>query len=234
MDNKIKEDLAYAYRILAHLGMDDHTYTHLSARPKDADYYYIYPFGYRFDEVTSSCLLKVSLNGEVLEGKEKQYNKTGYIIHGSIYRKSPELNAIFHLHTIASIAVSAMKSGLLPISQWALHFYERVSYHDYNALALDNSKHGDSMVRDLGSNKVMFFRNHGFVACGGTVQEALFYCYHLELACKTQVAALSCNSELVIPSPEICRQACMDMLSFEKNLGERDWEAWVRCIKKMI
>src|SRR4051794_4863165 len=110
MDDKIKEDLAYAYRILGHLGMDDHTYTHLSARPKGADYYYIYPFGYRFDEVTSSCLLKVSLNGEILEGKEKQYNKTGYVIHGSIYRNRSELNAIFHLHTIASLAVSAMKN----------------------------------------------------------------------------------------------------------------------------
>ena len=234
MDNKIKEDLAYAYRILANLGMDDHTYTHLSARPKDASYYYIYPFGYRFDEVTSSCLLKVSLNGEILEGKERQYNKTGYVIHGSIYRNRAELNAIFHLHTIASLAVSAMKSGLLPISQWALHFYERVSYHDYNALALDDSKHGDPMIKDLADNKVMFFRNHGFAACGANIQEALFYCYHLELACKTQVAALSCNSELIIPSHEICHQACKDMLSFEKNLGERDWEAWVRRVKKMI
>ncbi|MEA0971257.1 Class II aldolase/adducin domain protein [Candidatus Megaera venefica] len=230
MDTKIKEDLAYAYRIIAKLGMDDHTYTHLSARPKGADYYYIYPFGYRFDEVTPSSLLKVSLNGEIIEGKEKQYNKTGYVIHGTIYRNRDELNSIFHLHTIATVAVSAMKKGLLPISQWALHFYEGVSYHTYNALALDDSKHGDPMVLDLADKKVMFLRNHGFITCGETIQEALFYCYHLELACKTQMAALSCNSELIIPSHDICKQTCQDVLSFEKNLGERDWEAWVRCL----
>ena len=104
MDNKIKTDLANAYQIVAKLGMDDHTYTHLSARPNGADYYYIYPFGLRFDEVTPSCLLKVSLTGDILEGKEKQYNKTGYVIHGSIYRNRSELNSIVHLHTIATIA----------------------------------------------------------------------------------------------------------------------------------
>lgn len=230
MDNKIKTDLANAYKIVAKLGMDDHTYTHLSARPNGADYYYIYPFGLRFDEVTPSCLLKVSLTGDILEGKEKQYNKTGYVIHGSIYRNRSELNSIFHLHTIATIAVSAMKSGLLPISQWALHFYEGVSYHAYNGHARDNSKHGDPLVLDLADKKVMFLRNHGFISCGTTVQEALFYCYHLELACKTQIAALSSNAELIIPSHDICKQTCKDILSFEKNLGERDWEAWVRLL----
>lgn len=230
MDSKIKADLANAYKIIAKLGMDDHTYTHLSARPKGANYYYIYPFGLRFDEVTPSCLLKVSLTGNVLEGREKQYNKTGYVIHGSIYRSRPELNSIFHLHTVATVAVSAMKNGLLPISQWALHFYENVTYHDYNALALDDTRQGDPLARDLADKKVMFLRNHGFISCGATIQEALFYCYHLELACKTQIAALSCNAELIIPSHDICKQTCKDVLSFEKNLGERDWEAWVRLL----
>ncbi len=230
MDSKIKAALANAYKIIAKLGMDDHTYTHLSARPKGANYYYIYPFGLRFDEVTPSCLLKVSLTGNILEGKEKQYNKTGYVIHGSIYRNRPELNSIFHLHTVATVAVSAMKSGLLPISQWALHFYENVTYHDYNALALDDTRQGDPLARDLADKKVMFLRNHGFISCGATIQEALFYCYHLELACKTQIAALSCNAELIIPSHDICKQTCKDVLSFEKNLGERDWEAWVRLL----
>ena len=49
-------------------------------------FYYIYPFGLRFEEVTTENLLKVSLDGQNLEGEEYQYNKTGYFIHGSIYK----------------------------------------------------------------------------------------------------------------------------------------------------
>ena len=75
---EIKFNLASAYQILAILGLDDHTYTHLSARPEGADFYYIYPFGLRFEEVTSDNLLRVGFDGTVLEGSEYSYNETGY------------------------------------------------------------------------------------------------------------------------------------------------------------
>ncbi|MFK7974119.1 MAG: class II aldolase/adducin family protein [Rickettsiaceae bacterium] len=231
MDVQIKQNLARAYRILAQLQMDDLTYTHLSARPKNADYYYIYPLGYLFAEVTPECLLKVSLDGNILEGIEQKYNKTGYVIHSSIYKNRPDLTSIFHLHTVASVAVSAMKKGLLPISQWALHFYEGINYHEYNALSLDEVMQGGSLVRDLADKKIAFLRNHGFVTCGSTIHEALFYCYHLELACKTQIAALSTNAGLVVPNRATCLQANKDLLSFEQDLGLRDWQAWLRLLK---
>ena len=231
MDKEVKINLAHAYNILAKLGMDDHTYTHLSARPNGADYYYIYPFGYRFDEVVPKCLLKISVSGEILEGTKQEYNKTGFVIHSSIYKERPDLNVVFHLHTISTVAVSAMKRGLLPISQWAMHFYQQINYHEYNALSLDENTQGADLVKDLDDKKIIFLRNHGFIACGQTIYEALFYCYHLDLACKTQVVALSTNEELVIPDHTTCVQANYDLLNFEKNLGYRDWQAWLRLLK---
>src|SRR5438876_7376447 len=157
MDEKVvRTHLAAAYRILAAQKMDDLTYTHLSVRLPGSDSYFIYPFGLLFEEVTASCLLKVSLDGEVLEGTESQYNKTGYVIHGSIYKKRPDINAIFHLHTIAGIAVSAMDCGLLPLSQFSFHFYNRVSYHEYDSLALDHQRQGENLAHDLGRTKALF------------------------------------------------------------------------------
>ncbi len=72
----------------------------------------------------------------------------------------------------------------------------------------------------------MFLRNHGAITCGRTIEEAMFYIYHLEQACKTQCLALATNEQLVIPKPETCRAAALDLLSFEANLGQRDWQAW--------
>ena len=226
----IKQNLATAYQILAYLKMDDLTYTHLSARPSGADYFYIYPFGMLFAEVTQYNLLKVSLSGEVLDGVEGQYNKTGYVIHGSIYTARSDVNAIFHLHTPPTVAVSAMKDGLLPLSQWALHFYDGVAYHDYNSLALDYDDHGSMLSQDLGRKFVMLMRNHGSLACGKTIQEAMFYAYHLEKACHTQCLALQSNQTLVYPSKQLCAKANQDLLGFEKDLGARDFEAWKRLL----
>lgn len=137
VEEEVRQNLALAYQFLAQLQMDDLTYTHLSARVPGKSYFYIYPFGYLFSEVTAQNLLTVSLEGKVLEGQEMQYNKTGYIIHSNIYRTREDINAIFHLHTPAGIAVSAMECGLLPISQFSFHFYNRIAYHLYNSLALD-------------------------------------------------------------------------------------------------
>jgi ribulose-5-phosphate 4-epimerase/fuculose-1-phosphate aldolase len=231
MTNKLKQDLANAYHIIAHLGLDDHTYTHLSVRSQDGNSFYIYPFGLRFEEVTSDNLMKISLDGEVLLGEEYQYNRTGYVIHCNIYKARPDINAIFHLHTPATVAVSSIKEGLMPINQWALHFYNRVAYHDYNSLALVKEQ-GQTLADDLGECLIMLLRGHGSITCGKTIQEALFYTYHLELACKAQCMTLAMNREVIIPSPDICQKSVNDLLSFESNLGERDWLAWLRLLER--
>lgn len=227
----IKNNLATAYKILAKLGYDDHTYTHLSARDeKDPNAFYINPFGLRFNEVEAENLIKVTLDGNVLEGQEYQYNKTGYVIHGSIYTHRPDIQAIFHLHTPDTLAVSALEDGLMPISQWALHFYNKISYHDYDSLALDENQ-GNRLIQDLDKNYVALLRNHGFITSGRTIQEAMFYTHHLQKACETQCKILSMGRKVITPSKDTCEKAVQDLLSFEKNLGERDWLAWKRWLK---
>ncbi|HJK87062.1 MAG TPA: class II aldolase/adducin family protein [Candidatus Megaira endosymbiont of Nemacystus decipiens] len=225
--NSTKHDLAACYRIISLLGLDDHTYTHISSRSERG--FYIYPFGMLFGEVRPQDLLEVTFEGKVLQGDEYQYNKTGYIIHGQLYKQRKDINSIIHLHTPEIVAVSSCSKGLMPISQWALHFYGKVSYHKYNSLAL-SPEQGGSILDDLGSNKVMLMQNHGSITCGVDIQEALFYSYHLQKACQTQCLALGMNENIIMPSDEICRQSVNDLLSFEKKLGHRDWQAWLRLL----
>jgi ribulose-5-phosphate 4-epimerase/fuculose-1-phosphate aldolase len=228
-----KVSLAAAYRIIAHLGLDDWTYTHLSARPQGADFYYIFPFGMTFAEVTASALLKVDFDGNVLEGPADSYNPTGYVIHGSIYKQRPDLGSIFHLHTHASIAVSAMPEGLLPISQWALHFYEAVAYYDYDSLTLDQAEQGGDLVDALGDKKVMLMRNHGMLTAGETVHEAMFYTHHLEQACRVQAMSSRPPEDWIMPSSETCRRTHQDLMGFESDLGRRDWDAYLRLLARV-
>lgn len=227
-----RENLTIAYRALAYLKLDDHTYTHLSVRDsQDKNAFYIYPFGLRFEEVEPEILMKIALDGTILEGKEFQYNKTGHMLHGAIYQHRPDINAVFHLHTPETVAVSALEEGLMPINQWALHFYNKVSYHDYDSLVLQE-RQGSRLMDDMGSTFVVMLRNHGFIACGRTIQEAMFYTYHLQRACETQCMTLATGMKYITPSPAMCEKAVQDLLTFEKNLGERDWEAWQRLVAR--
>ena len=229
----IKKELALAYKILAYLKYDDHTYTHLSSRASDdPNTFYIYPFGLRFEEAEPENLLKVALDGTILEGKEYQYNRTGYVIHGAIYQKRPDIQSIFHLHTPETVAVSSMEEGLMPISQWALHFYNRIAYHTYDSLALDQHQ-GNRLITDLGQHYTMLLRHHGLITSGRTIQEAMFYTHHLQKACETQCLILAMNKKYLTLSNEVCEKSVQDLLTFEKNLGERDWLAWERLIAKL-
>ena len=233
LHGELKADLCLAYHILAHLGLDDHTYTHLSARIPSEDAFFIYPFGLRFEEAEPDTLLRVSFDGIVLEGTEHQYNKTGYVIHSALYQQRSDIRAVFHVHTPATVAVSVTKAGLEPLSQWALHFYNQVAYHDYDSLALSDAQ-GTRMAQDLGNFNVLFLRHHGVVTVGKTLAEALFYIYHLEQACKTQVMAQSMNVPLCTLDPQVCQKSVDVLLNFEKDLGRRDWLAWKRTLNNNV
>ena len=188
---QLKEKLSIAYKSIAIMGMDDLTYTHISARLPLSDVFLIAPFGLLFEEVTPESLLEVSiLTGDILNHQNSNPNPTGYSIHSNIYKARSDVTSIFHLHTTATIAVSAFERGLLPISQHALHFYDRVAYHTYDSLAL-HEHIGAAMVRDLGNLNVMLLRNHGSVTCGSSVEEAFFFMHHLEQAARAQVAAMA-------------------------------------------
>ncbi|KYH12786.1 class II aldolase/adducin family protein [Neorickettsia sp. 179522] len=233
-DLPIKKDLLCAYRIIGYLGMDDLTYTHITVRPENADFFYIAKFGVLFNQVTFDDLIKVSLDGEILEGEEVIYNKTAYTIHGSVYSSRSDVNAVYHLHTQASIAVSVMECGLLPLSQFAMPFFENISYYNYDSLALDKATQGADLVNSLGSYKAMLMRSHGLLTCGSDLQEALFYTRFLEQACRTQVAILSTRQKYILPGSDVCRKARQDMLTFEERLGERDWKALSKLFEKTI
>lgn len=227
----VKNNLAKCYYILSQKGLDDRTYTHLSARVPGEDAYYIYPLGLLFSETTPDNLIKVDFEGTIIEGKETVFNATGYVIHASLYKARLDVNAIFHLHTPAGVAVSCQKEGLLPLSQFSFHFYNRLSYHTYDALCLDVDRQGENLINDLGpTNKAMILRNHGTMTCGSTPHEALFYTLFLEEACRVQIQALSAGRDnLLIPSSAVCEEARGNMTDFENgDIGRRDFEALCR------
>ncbi len=232
-DHVRKSDLALAHRIFAFFQMDDLTYAHLSIRSQSQpDTYYISPLGLLFEEVTSSSLVHVDFEGRVLSQGQFSYNQTGFSIHGSIYRNCPHIQCVMHLHSTYVTAVSSQKQGLLPLSQFSFHFYNRLSYHSYDGLVLDEER-SKKLVKDLGGNKVMILRNHGALSVGRTVQEAFFYMYYLEKACQVQCKAQQGNQELIIPSPAICEKAAREMEDFETEIGSRDWQALKRKIDRL-
>lgn len=191
----LRRDLAAAYRIIALQGMDDGIYTHISARLPDGDggakRFLLNPFGLRFDEVTASNLVTVDETGAVIDDPYgRGVNAAGFTIHSAVHMARHDAVCVLHTHTVAGVAVSSVKEGLLPLNQWSVQFHGMVAFHAYEGIALDLDERA-RLVADLGDRWVMILRNHGMLTCGRSVSEAVKYALNLERSCKAQIAALS-------------------------------------------
>src|SRR3984893_9316573 len=235
----LRVDLAACYRLVAHFGWDDLILTHNSARvPGEPNHMLINPMGLMFNEVTASNILKVDFDGNLVAPSEYEPIYAGVVIHGAIYLGRPDVEVVVHTHTEADIAVGALEEGLLPLSQWAMRFYNRLGYHDYEGVSLDMDER-TRLQQSIGDNPVLVLRNHGLLATGRNVAEAFSSTYHFERAAEAQLkiqAAVAAGAKMVIPSPDTCEKQAAQFATMGNTPrlgGQREWPALLRLAERL-
>lgn len=228
-------DLAACYRLIALYGMSDLIYNHATVRvPGTEDEILINPYGYMYEEITASSLVRINLAGDILfnpHGDEYGINLAGYVVHSAVHAARHDAQCVIHTHSRAGMAVSALKCGLLPLTQTSMRF-GKVAYHDYESVAVDVDER-ERLARDLGDAEVMILRNHGLLAVGASVGEAFNALYWLELGCKVQVDAMACNGELNIPSRAIQEKtAHLYKPTTRRPFGVLEWPAMLRYLDR--
>ncbi|MEI6113681.1 MAG: class II aldolase/adducin family protein [Burkholderiales bacterium] len=200
-------DLAACYRLVDLYGMADMMANHISARvPGEEGTFLINAYGLMYEEITASSLLKVDHHGNILTKPDfgdlgYGLNRAGSVIHSAVHAARPEVACVIHTHSWASMAVSSLECGLLPLTQTAMRFL-KVTYHDYQGVVLNESEQ-ESLVRDLGNAEAMILRNHGALTVGRSIGEAFNWLHRLELSCRAQIGTMSCNSPLAKVTPEV-------------------------------
>jgi len=196
---RARVELAALYRLVALYGWDDLVFTHISHRVPGPDHHFlINPYGYLFEEITASSLVKVDLDGNIISDTDYSINAAGFTIHSAVHAAREDAMAVIHVHTDHGVAVSSQKEGLLPLNQTALLVRKDVAYHDYEGVALDLDERA-RLVADLGPEKCsMLLRNHGTLAIGATASTAFTRMYMLERACTMQILSLSAGRDGVL------------------------------------
>lgn len=232
---QMRVDLAAAYRLCEFYDMTDLTGTHLSARvPGEKNNFLLNPYGLYFEEVTASSLVKLSLDGDVLEDHlGLGVNSAGYTIHSAVLSGRDDLDAVMHTHTRAGIAVSSMECGLLPMSQHSMHFHKSVSYHDYEGVAV-NLDEREMLQRDLGpDNKAMMLKNHGLLTAGVSVPDAFYALMRLEKSCQAQVDAMSTGADLHLVPEAVSDHTNGQFKNRGTELADRGWPGHLRRLDRM-
>jgi len=231
---QMRVDVAACYRLVALFGMNDLVYNHISGRvPGEEGHFLINPYGFAYEEVTASSLVKIDFDGKVVldSGTGCGINMAGFVIHSAIHRARHDVDCVIHTHSVAGMAVSALKCGLLPLTQNAM-FFGKLGYHEYESVAIDLDEQ-QRLVRDLGDGAAMILRNHGLLVAGSTVCDAFVTLHWLEKACQAQLAAMACNTELNHPSKKVVELTNERYKPGQRrNITELEWPAMLRMLDR--
>lgn len=231
-------DLAACYRLIDLYGMSDMMANHISARvPGEEGVYLINAYGMMYDEITASSLIKVDFEGNILAKPDfgplnYGINKAGAVLHGAIHSGRPDVACVIHIHSWATMAVSALQCGLLPITQTAMRFL-KIGYHDYEGVVLKDAEK-ESLIADLGSGEALILRNHGAVTVGRSVGEAFNWMHRLEVACRAQLAAMACNTPLAQVSQAVLDETWNNYQpNTRRPYGLMEWPALLRKLDRI-
>ncbi len=185
------------------------------------------------EQVTASNLVKYDLEGRQVGTSAFKASPAAYNLHAAVLRARPDIDSAVHTHSPANLAVSAQQHGLLPLTQQAMRFYNRIAR--YANEVDDTTREGaDQLAAALGAYWVMLLENHGALVCGTTLPEAYIYHHFFELACRAQIGALAGGGKLIIPDAAVCaaRAAKFGRMGVYDS-GSRDWVASMALVEKL-
>ena len=231
-------ELAACYRVFAMLGWTEMIYNHITLRLPDSvtggeKHFLINPFGLHYSEVTASNLVKINMQGEVLDGSPHKVNPAGFVVHATLHSGIEGAHCVMHTHTTAGVAVACLKDGLLQSNFYSAQLHDMVAYHDFEGITV-HAEEAPRLLASMGIKPLLILRNHGALVVGRTIGEAFNWMHRLELSCRAQVQAMACNTPLQAV-PESVLQATY--LNYQpqtrRPYGVMEWPGLLRMLTRL-
>ena len=205
--------LAVAYRIADYYNWKQVIFNHITVRipgsekEENGPYFLINPLGLRFNEVTASCLMTVTIDGEIIDQgtTDGTLFRQGYVIHSAIHEVRHDVMCCWHSHQHDATAIAMTKEGLLHLSQEALDIYPLIKYHPFEGTA-NSLDERPRLQKSLGNEAlILVLENHGPCALGPNIETAFHLMYFFCRSATYQqraLAAVGGASQDYLPSKE--------------------------------
>jgi L-fuculose-phosphate aldolase len=169
-EKRIREDIVNVMRNLYRRGLVSALSGNASMRVPGTNCIWITPSGIFKGGLTVDDLVKIDLEGNVVEGFRKPSSEWRF--HVAIYKSRPDINAVIHAHNPVTVAFSL--SGLRldeSLLSEVMYFIKRI---EYIPLVEPGTETLAKLVADRvsrGSNAIILER-HGVIGVGKDIYEA--------------------------------------------------------------
>jgi L-fuculose-phosphate aldolase len=211
----LREQVAWACRILAAEGYADLTLGHVSGRGADGEIW-IKRKGVALDEVETEDVVALEDTDAVLHLET--------VLHTGVYRAREDVGAVVHGHPPHATALGATSADLALLTHDGILFADGVGRFEEPDLIVDDDQ-GDRVAAALGTRRAVLMENHGVLAVGKDVPWAVLTAITLERSARLQSIA-SMLGEL----RPIAREAAKVLLpvKYRDEFVEEYWAAWQR------
>lgn len=206
----LRRQLADGYHLIDHFGWTETIFNHVSVRlPGNAGHYLVNPFGLTYDEVTPANLLKIDLDGNLVEPAPHPANPAGFALHSAIHGARSDAHCVIHTHTTPISAIALKRAGFGHDDFYGAQLTGRVAYHTFEGITLFADEKS-RMLASLGDKHVLVLRNHGVAVCEADIPRAFFLLWTVQRAAEIQCLARSMAGDDVA-LPEAIGRRCADL-----------------------
>ena len=236
-EKELRIELAACYRICDFMGWSEMIYNHITVKVPGSDgHFLINPYGLHYTEVTASNLVKVDINGTIVEESDYPVNPAGMLIHSTIHAARDDAHCIGHIHSTDGMTVACQQDGLRIDNFYSVLLYNQVAYHDFHGLTVDETEK-ELLLESMGDKDMLILRSHGLLTSGRTVAEMFYKMYALQRSCEVQVS-VDMSGKPVVPVSEDIAKRTEELLKLqmattaEHPLGSLEFNAMRRLVDK--
>jgi ribulose-5-phosphate 4-epimerase/fuculose-1-phosphate aldolase len=230
---RLRCELTDFYHLVDDLGWTEMIFNHISVRlPGPEHHYLVNPFGLHYAEVRPENLLKVGIDGRLVEPAEYPANPAGFALHGVIHESRPDVGCVAHTHTTALSAVAMKLDGIDHNNFYGAQLFGRVGYHDFEGITLYADERS-RMRESLGAHHVLVLRNHGVAVCERDIPTTFTLLWIVQRAAEIQCQSASMTGADIRIDDAVkqrCREAAGD-LGGGLRVARLVWDAAVRRLR---
>jgi len=219
------QEIVIANQILAREDVVD-AFGHISVRHPEHNDRYLMSRSRSPELVTIEDIMEFSLTGEIIgDDTRKPYAERH--IHGAIFEKREDVNAVVHNHSHAIIPFSVTNTPLRPLMHVTGVIGEHVPVWDIEekfggtSLLVTNMKQGRDLADKMGNAAVVLMRGHGCAIGAENIRAAVLTAIYTQVNAKLQLQAMPLGDVKFLSAEEIS-------LTPETLVGalamERAWE----------
>ncbi len=221
-------DLAAASRILVAQGVVD-GFGHASLRHPTAPDRYLMARAIAPALVTPGDIIEYDLDSNPCNANGRGSFLERFI-HGEIYKARPDVMSVVHSHSSSVIPFGLVSAPMRAMFHNAAFLAAGVPVFDIRErfgatdLLVGNGAKGVALAKVMGRKDVVLMRAHGSVACGPTLQTAVFRAVYTEVNARVQhwTAALAGGAPIAALDAEEGQLA--DVIN--QTAGMRAWDLW--------